>query len=238
VRLFFQKKLIKKSDMFNKKAILFAAALFSASLSMFAQDDDTGFSFGFNGGYDYNMNAYKMEPEQSTGLMYYNKPDQWNIGADFGVNVTKKFRPRIELKYVHTSFGTKNSPTSNQPYLRRTITQVHYFDMNLRLDYKIIDAGKFTAYLSPAIKWEIQTGVKSKTYKEGYHSTISRFTTETAYPTYLGAGALAIQMKYKVTDYLGITFSPEYTMFFRNYIRSNNKPYMRASANLGFEFAF
>ena len=44
--------------------------------------------------------------------------------------------------------------------------------------------------------------------------------------------------KYKITDRIGVTLTPDYTIFFREYVKANTKVYQRASANLGFEFSF
>jgi hypothetical protein len=195
------------------------------------------FTFGFNSGIDNDINAYRLNPNYSGNNFYNNKP-HFNIGLDYGMMVSKKFRPRIELKYVKMSYNA-GWDNANIPSLKETVVNLYNLDINLRMDYMLLDVSKFQLFVSPALKWEfnIYREEKNTKYDGSYNwANYNGIITENL-RNILG-GAVSTIFKYNITKNIGITVTPEYTLFFQNFLRSNDKSYQRASVNFGVEFNF
>jgi hypothetical protein len=152
--------------------------------------------------------------------------------------VSKKFRPRIELKYVKMSYNA-GWDNANIPSLKETVVNLYNLDINLRMDYMLLDVSKFQLFVSPALKWEfnIYREEKNTKYDGSYNwANYNGIITENL-RNILG-GAVSTIFKYNITKNIGITVTPEYTLFFQNFLRSNDKSYQRASVNFGVEFNF
>jgi len=203
-----------------------------------AQDNiHYAFTIGINSGVDNNINAYRLNPN-FFGNNFYNSKIHFNIGLDYGWMVSKKFRPRIELKYVKMSYSV-GWDNANIPTIKESTVNLYNFDINLRMDYLLLNASKFQLFISPALKWEFNVGREEKNirYDESYNwANYNGIITENS--RNLLGGAISTILKYNITKNIGITVTPEYTLFFRNFVRSNDKCYQRASVNFGVEFNF
>jgi hypothetical protein len=58
------------------------------------------------------------------------------------------------------------------------------------------------------------------------------------YPKRILGGSLSTIFKYNLNEHFGISLIPEYTIFFRNFVKSNNTKYQQFSANPGIKFRF
>lgn len=220
------------------KKIVFSllCALFIAC-TVNAQDDYPVFSVGANAGWDHNTNAFRLTSDENAS--FTGEPNQFNIGIDFGVRMTKKFRPRLELRYVNMAYHM-NWNSTDYPDFDKTDCNINYFDLNLHLDYSLFTVNKLEVFVSPAIKWEQKSGDFVKTYKnDGSAPMTGRFTAiKKEYPGNIAGGAASMIFKYNFNKHLGLTLTPEYTYFFRDFVKSNNKSYQRFNVNAGFEFTF
>jgi hypothetical protein len=234
-----------------KKVFIFLVFIILASVYVNAQtpkapnitpteiDDKSGVSFGFNAGYDYDFNAYKMsnDADYTSVGSFYAINSHWNLGWDIGVMVTKRLRPRFEMKFVKMSYGFKWAPA--YPSWTKTEVKLYNLDLNFRLDYLLVNSKKIQIFASPALKTEFVSKSYYKMFKtdgttEGFQPSI----LQTEHPKSIAGAALAMIFKYNLNENLGLTFTPEYTEFFRDFQRGNGKPYERFSTNLGFEYNF
>jgi hypothetical protein len=192
-------------------------------------------TIGINGGINNDINAYRLN-DNSFGNNFYSGKSHFNFGLDYGMMISKKVRPRLELKYVQMSYnvGWNNA---NIPTIKESVVNLHNFDINFRLDYMLLDSKKFQMFISPALKWEFNLNREEKNtrYDETYNwAKYNGIITENS-KNLLGGGLAAI-LKYNVTKNIGLTVTPEYTLFFRNFVRTNDKCYQRTSINFGLEF--
>jgi hypothetical protein len=209
-----------------KKYLFTLLLILSVTFTTNAQTDDNAEAFfGINTGIDFDMNAYKFDHDKY-GYSYYGMSPQYNIGADFGIMASKKLRPRIELKYVNLKYGIN---WDSSPYqFGRTIININYIDLALHLDYQLFSSKKLQLFISPAFKYEFQL---SQTISSDNWSVIDYI-----HPTSSAGGALSAIIKYKVTDHMGITLTPEYTIFTNSFATGNKKLFERFSINVGVEF--
>lgn len=203
------------------------------------------YTIGINTGIDNNINAYRLYPTTDgavNGAVFSGGDNLFNIGLDLGMVVNSKFRPRLEFKYVKMKYGVNFETADVLTFLSSEVF-MHNVDVNMRLDYFLYNAKRFQILLSPAVKWELTSSreeknttidpnnpnygnVNWKNYKGVYDENSKNL---------LGGGISTI-FKYNVTKNIGLTLTPEYTLFFRNFVRSNDKLYQRASLNFGIEF--
>lgn len=184
-------------------------------------------SVGFSAGWVTNSNAYKASTTRAGGK-YFGINPRYNIGADFGVQISKRMRPRIEIKYVNVKYGIDWSGFSN---IGQTIGNLDYLDMSFHFDYLLLSKKRFELFVSPAIKYEVETGYSifnNYNFNEGLLHD----------PSDIFGGAVSGIFKYNVTDHIGFTFTPEFTYFAHSFTTGNTKPYLRTSYNLGFEIKF
>ncbi len=192
--------------------------------------------FGIKTGIDYNMNAYK-EFANNTGFEFFGESPHYNFGVDLAYMATSRLRPRIEFKFIKMSYGQYWS--EEYASFISTKTKVNNMGINLHLDYALIHTNKFKFFLSPGLKYEFATGSKFVTEKTDGESTTSKFSNlGDYYPSNILGGAMATIFKYDLSENIGITFSPEYAVYFRGYQRDNSNLYQRLSANFGVELRF
>jgi hypothetical protein len=198
---------------------------------------DYAYTFGINTGINYNINGYRINPN-SSGNNFYGSNIQYNIGVDYGMMITKKFRPRFELKYVKMNYyaGWENT---DLPLMQESVVNLYNFDIIFHMDYLLLNSGKFQFFVSPALKWELNIGREENNLRsdgkdnwKNYNGIISENSRN------LLGSSLSTIFKYNITKNIGITATPEYTLFFRNFVRSNDKCYQRSSLNVGVEFNF
>lgn len=220
----------------RKISFLLILAIFYSSI-VNAQEKRNIFSFGASYGLDKNINAYRLEAN-NYGNTFYNDDIYNNISLDFGIYTTKKFRPRIEFKYVRMGYRA-DWVNTGVTSIKETVVDLYNFSLNLHMDYILFSIKKFDISISPAVKWEFNKG--KEFYNERYDGTYgydnyNKITAE--YPHDVLGGAVSVIIKYNITNNIGATVTPEYTYFFNEFVKTNDKYYQRLSANIGLDFAF
>jgi hypothetical protein len=199
---------------------------------------DTGdVFFGFSSGTDYHINAYRSIGTES--FRFEEKGPRYNIGADLGIMATKRLRPRLELKYVRLAYGQEWLGLENVSYttFKYTTTRVNYLDLNLHLDFLLLDkSSKMKVFISPAIKTEYALGASYKSKKTDGDTSRKKYADlDEYYPGSIAGAACSMIFKYELNRFMGLTFTPEYTKFFRPFQRVNTNDYQRLSFNIGIE---
>lgn len=213
---------------------------------IFAQEDESqkesGVKYGrgdvfvgISSGLDYDINAYRTSSDYK-GYSFEERNPHFNIGAYWGVMVTDKLRPRLEVKYVRTSH--KQVWPSGRAY-EYTYVQLNNLDLNLHFDYLLFHNDKWNVFISPAFKSEFYMSEDYDNYDADGDKDDSKFSElDYFYPKSVAGGALSFMFKYDVNEFWGLTFTPEYTYFFRPYHSSNSEAYQRFNLNVGVEFRF
>jgi hypothetical protein len=203
-----------------------------------AEEHKSIFSIGINAGLDDNINAYRLNPNLYGNEFSNNKTYQ-NIALDFGVMTGKNTRLRLEFKYLMNGYKANWDKTTTPSLFTESVVNLKNIDINLHLDFLLLNKGKFQLFISPAFKWEFNYKHNySNTKSDGTTSTFSYNEIFTEYPNDIIGGAVSAIFKYNITKNIGVILSPEYTIFGRNYVLSNTRLYQRASGNFGFEFKF
>lgn len=197
------------------------------------------FSFGVNGGLDYNYNLRHFGSATDNDF-YRIKPD-YNVGIDVGLRLNDKARLRFEMKYVKVGIGHNNSgySSSNPTDIVKTEIRIYNFDYNLRFDYKIASFKKIDIFASPALKLEKNmTDYEASTLVNGDVNTSHLFKSfsNSDYNRSMTAGALGLLLKYNLSSHWGITLTPEYTYFFNTLYGSNSNTLQRFGTNFGIEW--
>lgn len=220
------------------KKIVFSLVFILSTITVFSQEFEPIFTMGINSGVDHNINAYQLQPNAQYYYYYYGIPNQYNIGMDFAVAVTKKLRPRLELRYVNSQFGVKwNVPDSAHYDMIRSTHNINNFDINLHVDYLLWTLKKLDIYVSPGLKYEFYTGdYLHTTLTDGPSTSTNWNILNPSFPRNDAAGVVSFLFKYNISKHIGITLIPEYTLFFRDYIGGQGALYQRLSLNAGFEF--
>ncbi|MGE4586468.1 MAG: hypothetical protein AB7D05_03915 [Mangrovibacterium sp.] len=193
---------------------------------------------GLSSGVDFHFSAFR---EISTSSYNFEeKGPRYNIGIDLGVMATERLRPRLELKYVRLAYGQEWTGWEDASYgsFKYTTTKVSYLDLNLHFDFLLLGKyRKLNVFLSPGLKTEYATGTGYKSIKtDGDTTTDSYSQLGDYYPKSIAGAAFSVIFKYRLSNRLGLTLTPEYTRFFRKFQRVNTEQYERFSLNLGLEF--
>jgi len=201
-------------------------------------DEEGSFSIGINGGIDNNINAYRLDANSNKNEFSSSNP-QYSWAIDFGYMVNEKFRPRLEFKHVKMSYSANWDNTIDPTVHKETVVDLENCNINFHLDYLLLNKKKFHVFVSPGLKWEFnyKNDIKNINYTGTHnHRNYNKILDE--YPKNILGGSFSAIFKYNITRHIGITLTPEYTIFFRKYVTSNDKPYQRVSANFGVEFKF
>ena len=202
------------------------------------QTDQPGdFFFTLSSGVSANLNASK---EIATSkFSFENKGPRYNISMGLGMMATKHWRPRLEFRYERLAYGQKWQDASNSySSFDYTTVKVNYMDINLHFDYLLFHSKSgWIVFLSPAIKTEYAVGASYKTQMSDGSSTHNNYSEiDDYYPKSIAGGSFSFIFKYDLNSMIGLTFSPEYTHFFRPFQLSNSSKYQRLNFNLGVEF--
>jgi hypothetical protein len=203
------------------------------------------YTVGLNVGYDNNFNAFTRYPNHSGNDFY--KLDKFkthfSIGLDYGFMISRKFRPRIEFKYTQMGYGASWANTPMVNTLEKTEIIMYNMSLNLRMDYMVVDKNKFQMFVSPGFKWEAAIDKQCKNFRyqimDGENHSwdnYNRIIEEC--PNNIAGGSLSAILKYNITKKIGFVVVPDYTLYFREWVKSNNTIYQRASINFGVEFNF
>jgi hypothetical protein len=194
-------------------------------------------SIGTSYGFDKNINACRSEPN-IYGNNFYNDKIYNNMSLDFGIYATKKFRPRIEFKYVRMGYSAGWDSTG-VTVIEETVVDLYNFNINMHFDYMLLNVKKFDLLISPAFKWEHTMGDEFYNLRiDGTKGYNNYGNINSEYPEDVIGGAISAIVKYNLTKHIGITLTPEYTLFINEFVSTNDKYYQRVSVNAGLEFAF
>jgi hypothetical protein len=221
-----------------RRKILTGVLIALLPLSIYAQEASRyAYTIGIYGGIDRNINGYRLDPN-AYGNNFYSPSILWNAGVDYGLMVTDKLRPRIEFRYLQQRYkvGWENGNIST---MKESVVYLYNFDVNFRLDYLLLNKPRFHVFASPALKWEFTSGKDEKNIrKDGTHNWANYNGIINENPGNLFGGAVAAVLKYNITKYIGITCTPEYTVFVNKYVKSNRKLCQRTNLGFGVEFNF
>lgn len=229
-----------------RKIFLFMYVIALIPLTINAQEDlvtkkkgNIGYAFtiGFFSGIDFDINAYRFNSNYF-GNNFYNKKPEFNIGMDYGWMISKNLRPRIELKYIKMSYSA-GWDNANITSLKESVVYLYRLGASLRMDYLFLDKSKLQLFISPALKWEfnMNSDEKNISYDGSFNWANYNGIIKENPKNILGVAVSTI-FKYNITKNIGITATPEYTLFFRNFVESNDRIYQRVNVNFGFEFNF
>jgi hypothetical protein len=240
-----------------KKISLFFILFAFVTMALNAQDkQDTkntqeiiklgyAYTVGLNVGYDNYFNAVRRLPNHSYNDFYSlnSLKTHYSFGLDYGFMISRKFRPRIEFKFTELGYGVGWSNTPYDVSLIKSEVTMYDLSLNLRMDYMIIDKNKFQMFLSPGFKWEAAADKQVKNFRREIlqgedHSWDNYNDIINECPNNIAGGSLSAIMKYNITKKVGIVVVPDYTLFFREWVKSNNTIYQRLSVNFGVEFNF
>lgn len=238
----------------RKRFFLLSLILFVFASSANAQLEEY-ITFGINGGINKNINGYKKDKDYygntfSDGLIAY------NYGLDFGIKTGKRFRTRMEVRSIEfhyvAKWDTVGVPPQRNPY--ETRVKVWNMDIVLRGDYLLAQTEKNKLFISPSFIWEFNIDRECKNmlrnvgndefnpYRDDYRDDFSFKKYNDIHrenPNHIIGSSVALIYKYKFAKHIGITVTPEYTIFYRGMVRTNyGKPYQRLTLNAGLEFSF
>lgn len=192
---------------------------------------------GINWGYNHNINGFRLS-EDSNGNTYHGINSGFSLGTDFGIPLSRRIRTRIGLRYSEMKYGMNwDGPVSSTSDFTETVTKLYNFDLNLHFDYLFISRKHLQLFISPGLMSEFVMDADYRNEKTDGTHNFNKYTESTQqYPKSLAGGNLSFLAKYKINRYMGLTFSPGYTHYFRKFTLSNNKPFQRLNFNVGLEF--
>jgi hypothetical protein len=225
-----------------RRKCIFIALFVLLPLSAWSQDEKNDekkpvFTIGVFGGVDKNINGYRLSPNIYGNNFYADKPS-WNAVIDYGLMVTKKLRPRIEFRYLQSSYfaGWENANIST---MKETIVRLFTLGLGLHADYLLHDRNNFQIFASPGIIWEYTAGSDEKNIRDDNTCNWYDYNGISGEkPGNLFGGAVSAIFKYNITKSLGLKAVPEYDLYFGNFAKSNDKPYQSLRINFGVEFNF
>lgn len=220
-----------------KKLFIILVALLP--LTAIAQEEsESAVIIGISGGFDKGINAYKLD-SNTEGNTFSSSDPNYNIALNFGILASPKLRPRLELRYSQMAYTADWDNTTLSTMLQESKVKLYYFDVNFHLDYLLFNSSKFQIYASPALKWEFNINKECKNTKvDGTYNYKQYNDVITENPNNILGGGVSAIFKYNISKNISITLSPEYTVFFREFVKANDKIYQRTSVNLGVEFKF
>ncbi len=202
------------------------------------ESDKSKLTVGFNIGMDYNLNAYRMT-EDIHGFTYYGMNPNASFGLNLGYYVTRRFRPRLEVEYFYLRYGMDWNLGADSDF-DKTVTTVHYMDLNLHLDYALYLGDRVQVFLSPGLTTDLANKRTFKTYlTNGDDETNNEYNLlEDEYPQALMGVSLSMPVGININKNLKATLEPEYTYFPYNFLKINTDPYSRLSFKVGLEYTF
>ncbi|MGQ1946142.1 hypothetical protein ACT3CD_03435 [Geofilum sp. OHC36d9] len=195
-------------------------------------------SFGINGGVIHNMNGFNMGLDDN-GSSYYGIDGGGTLGIDMAVKLSSKFRTRLGLRYAEMQYGmTWSGGDVNTFY--KTDVKVYNMELNLNLDYMLFQGKRFELFLSPGLLSEFVADVDYKNYRNDDSFTYTKFRNfnTTQHPKSIAGFNISAIGRIPLTQRIGITLTPGYTYFLRNYVLDNDKAYQRFTFDFGFDFRF
>jgi hypothetical protein len=222
-----------------KRRLIYLAVFALLPLSAYNQEvKNYVYTVGVFGGIDNNINGYRLIPNYYGNNFSASGITSWNFGFDYGYMLTNKLRPRIEAKYLQMRYYA-DWKDANLAALKESTVFLFSGNVNLRLDYLLLNSPKFQMFVSPALKWEFVIDREVKNYRlDGTHGWDNYNDIIDENPSSIMGASVAALFKYNITKKVSLTLSPEYTYFFREFVRVNDKAYQRTSIRAGIEINF
>lgn len=210
----------------NKKLLL----LFVMLIPLFGFSQSR-FSININGGYDYNIDKYYSP---NTYKKFENGQTDFNFGFDVGFRLSETFRFRVEFKYAEFSYGQYYLTSGD---LLKTEMTLNCMNINPRLDYRIWAHNNFELFLTTGIRLEYVMDDNQESMRADGNISTRNYISLDFDDNMSGLIGGAI-LKYKLSDHWGISFTPEYTLFFDELYHENSGVLQRFSTNVGIEWTF
>jgi hypothetical protein len=194
------------------------------------------FTFGYNIGGGQNSNGYRLTPD-AQGIVYSEGGILSSTGINASVFVTEKLRPRLEFAYSEMKYGMDLSSLNSDFY--KSTTKTINLNVNLNLDYLVMNSKKFQLFLSPGIVTEYVAGKTQKNYSTDGTIDYKKYNVfSQQYPSAIAGANFSIIAKYKLNEHFGFALTPGYNYYFRKYLTVNDKAYTRALLNFGIEYTY
>lgn len=212
--------------MVKRIQIILFSLLFS--LAGFSQ---SRFSVNVSGGIDKNYNKY-YSPNGYT--KFEDAKTDYNYGLDLGYRLSDWFRARVELRFNEYSFGQK--PLSTVEILQTELT-LNTMAFVPRLDFRLVNVGKFELFVSPGIRFEYVTNANQESLRSDGEISDRNYIS-TSYNDGMSGFTGGAILKYNINKHLGLTLNSDYTLFFDKLYEKNDAAMQRLSGGLGVEWTF
>lgn len=195
------------------------------------------FNLGFYGGVEKGFNNYSLSPN-NYGNNFYSNRLSWNIGIDYSLTLTKKWRARTEFRYLQTGYSA-DWQDANITVMDETNVKLYDLGLGLHGDYLLLNSPSFVVFVSPGVIWKFTSREDQKNIRQDGSVTYAHYNGiyNEHKGSYLGGSASMI-LKYNVSKNIGIKLVPEYSVYVWKFIKSNDKIYSAFRTNLGVEFNF
>lgn len=209
------------------KKILILVAVLAIPFCGFSKSH---FLINLNAGWDHTANKYYSYNN-------YNYFDQdgaeFSWGADLGIKFSDIVRFRVESRFGKYSYGQEYTGMD----LLKTTMDLHYFDINPHLDFRVWSKNKFELFVSPGMKLEYISDSNQKTELSDGSVSDGNYVSS-AYADNMSGFVGSAILKYNINSKFGITLTPEYTYFFKKLYTKNDNNMSRFSTRLGVEYTF
>ncbi|MDP2890700.1 MAG: hypothetical protein Q8P34_17265 [Bacteroidota bacterium] len=193
-------------------------------------------SFGYIIGGGQNSNGYRLTTD-GHGFVYSEGGILFSTGINTSFFVTERLRPRLEFTYSEMKYGMDLSGFNSDFY--KSVTKTMNLNVNLNFDYLVLNKNKFQLFLSPGFVSEFVVGRTHKNYFTDGTVNFANYNVFTQqYPSAIAGANFSILAKYKLNEHFGLTLTPGYNYYFRNYMSVNEKAYTRALLNFGVEYTY
>lgn len=209
-----------------KKSVLLLAVIALPFLG-FSQ---SRFFVNLNAGADFTSNTYY---NYNNYEIFENDGAELSFGADLGYKFSDKVRARLETRFGNFRYGQYYTGSE----LEQTEMKLQYFAFNPRLDFRVMAKGKFELFLSPGWRLEFISDAEQETLKADGTSSDASYVSS-AYSESMGGFIAGGIVKYSLNKHLGLTLSPEYTLFAGKLYDKNDNNMTRFSTRFGIEYNF
>jgi hypothetical protein len=111
-------------------------------------------------------------------------------------------------------------------------------EFNLNYDYYLFQTKRFELLLSPGLLTEYMVDTDYKNFKNDGTYSYSKFHSYNAsqHPKSIAGLNFSAIGRIPLTKRIGLTLTPGYTYFFRNYVVANDNAYQRFTFDFGVDF--
>jgi hypothetical protein len=183
------------------------------------------FFIGLSGGLDFYSNKYYTPNNYEK---FEDGKTDFNAGLDLGYRFSDVTRFRLEFRYSEYSFGQRSGTLESEMSLFN-------LDVNPRLDIRVWSLKKLELFLSPGFRLEYVLDSDEETVWTNGTTSSTNYVDKDYNDKIQGFIGGAI-LKYNFTKHLGVTLSPDYTLFFDKLYDRNDGSLQRFNINVGIEW--